>query len=328
MLETSLPPSLTPTSLAESHALGLMLFGLALGVVMSLQCCASHDIHARRVEADSAARNLWHTKRLETLAAEDGWLTLVGLDFIEMGEHTIGSAPTCSLRYQGATAPQVGTFIVTGDDTSTSQIAFRSGVEGVTIDGGVDGVSDGGVVPLVVDDQGPPSVVRNGSLAITAIRRNGALALRVKDNASPARTQFRGIELFPFDASLMLEADVVAPTAGETIAITNVTGFVESQPVVAHVRCTLRGTPIELIATAGANGRLFVVFADTTNSRETYGGGRFLDIPAPVDGKTTIDFNRATNPPCAFTPFATCPMPPAQNRLSLEIRGGERAPMK
>jgi len=244
----------------------------------------------------------------------------VALDFLEEGEHTIGSAPTCSLRYQGATAPQYGAFIVTGSDASKSQVAFRADVEGITIDG----KSAQGVVPLVVDDQGTPSVVRNGSLAITAIRRNGALALRVKDNASPARTQFRGIELFSFDASLVLEAEVVAPTAGETIAITNVTGFVESQAVIAHLRSTLRGSPIELIATAGTNGRLFVVFADSTNGRESYGGGRFLDIPAPVDGKTTIDFNRATNPPCAFSPFATCPMPPAQNRLSLEIRAGER----
>jgi hypothetical protein len=284
-----------------------------ISLALSLQGCASLDAHARQTEADSAARDIWHAKRLETLAAEDGWLTLVGLDFLEEGEHTIGSAPTCALRYQGATAPQCGAFIVTGSDASKSQVAFRADVEGITIDG----KNAHGVVPLVVDDQGTPSV-----------RRNGALALRVKDNASPARTKFRGIELFSFDASLVLEAEAVAPTEGETIAITNVTGFVESQPVVARLRSTLRGTPIDFVATAGANGRLFVVFADATNGRESYGGGRFLDIPAPVEGKTTIDFNRATNPPCAFTPFATCPMPPAQNRLSIAIRAGERAPMK
>ena len=324
MLETPLSSSLTPTSLTESHAWGLVLFTLMLSIALSLQGCASLDAHAQQTEADSAARDIWHAKRLETLAAEDGWLTLVGLDFLEEGEHTIGSAPTCALRYQGALAPQCGAFIVAGSDASKSQVAFRADVEGITIDG----KSANGVVPLVVDDQGTPSVVRNGSLAITAIRRNGALALRVKDNASPARTKFRGIELFSFDASLVLEAEVVAPTEGETIAITNVTGFVESQPVVAHVRCTLRGTPIDFVATAGANGRLFVVFADQTNGRESYGGGRFLDIPAPINGKTTIDFNRATNPPCAFTPFATCPMPPAQNRLSIAIRAGECAPMK
>ena len=315
---------LTPPSLTESHVMAPMLFGLALGLALGLSGCASTETSEAPLDTRSQERDLWHAKRLESLAAEDGWLTLVGLDFLEEGEHTIGSAPTCSLRYQGALAPQCGAFIVAGSDASKSQVAFRADVEGVTIDG----KSANGVVPLVVDDQGTPSVVRNGSLAITAIRRNGALALRVKDNASPARTKFRGIELFSFDASLVLEAEVVAPTEGETIAITNVTGFVESQPVVAHVRCTLRGTPIDFVATAGANGRLFVVFADQTNGRESYGGGRFLDIPAPINGKTTIDFNRATNPPCAFTPFATCPMPPAQNRLSIAIRAGECAPMK
>ncbi|MFM1867862.1 MAG: hypothetical protein RL591_1270 [Planctomycetota bacterium] len=328
MLEPSISSALTPPSLTESHAVGLLMLGLLLSLASGMQGCASPDLGAKQIQADSTERDLWHAKRLQTLAAEDGWLTLVGLDFLEEGEHTIGTAPTCSLRYQGATAPQIGTFIVTGDDASTSQIAFRTDVEGVTIDSGINGGVNGGIVPLVIDDRGTPSVVRNGSLAITAIRRNGALALRVKDNATPARTQFRGIELFPFDASLVVEAEVVAPAAGETIAITNVTGFVESQAVVAHLRSTLRGNPIELIATAGTNGRLFVVFADSTNGRESYGGGRFLDIPAPVDGKTTIDFNRATNPPCAFTPFATCPMPPAQNRLPLEIRAGERAPTK
>ena len=80
------------------------------------------------------------------------------------------------------------------------------------------------------------------------------------------------------------------------------------------------------LATAGAHGRLFVVFADATNGRESYGGGRFLDVPAPIDGKTAIDFNRATNPPCAFTAFATCPMPPEANRVSGAIPAGERAP--
>lgn len=322
MLETPLSSSVTPTSLTESHALGLVLLALMFSLTSSLQGCTSLDAHAQQIDADSAARDIWHAKRLETLSADDGWLTLVGLDFLDEGEHTIGSAPACALRYQAATAPQCGAFIVTGSDASKSQVAFRADVEGITIDG----KSANGVVPLVVDDQGTPSVVRNGTLAITAIRRNGALALRVKDNASPARTKFSGIELFSFDASLILEADVVAPTEGETIAITNVTGFVESQPVVAHLRSTLCETPIDLVATAGANGRLFVVFADTTNGRESYGGGRFLDIPAPVDGKTTIDFNRATNPPCAFTAFATCPLPPAGNRLSIAVRAGERAP--
>ncbi len=322
MLETPLSSSVTPTSLTESHALGLVLFALMLSLTLSLQGCTSLDAHAQQIEADSAARDIWHAKRLETLSAEDGWLTLVGLDFLEEGEHTIGSAPTCALRYQGATAPQCGAFIVTGSDTSKSQVAFRANVEGITIDG----KSAHGVVPLVADDQGTPSVVRNGTLAITVVRRNGALALRVKDNASLVRTQFRGIELFPYDPTLVVETVAVPPAPGETIAITNVTGFVETQPVAARLRFKLDSTPMEFLATAGAHGRLFVVFADATNGRESYGGGRFLDVPAPIDGKTAIDFNRATNPPCAFTAFATCPMPPEANRVSGAIPAGERAP--
>ncbi|MDI9403639.1 MAG: DUF1684 domain-containing protein, partial [Limnohabitans sp.] len=93
-----------------------------------------------------------------------------------------------------------------------------------------------------------------------------------------------------------------------------------------RLRFVLQGEQCEFVATAGANGRLFVVFGDATNGTETYGGGRFLDIPAPVDGKTVIDFNRATNPPCSFTAFATCPLPPAGNRVSIAVHAGERVP--
>ena len=118
-------------------------------------------------------------------------------------------------------------------------------------------------------------------------------------------------------------ADALA--AETTVAITNVMGFVETQPIAARLRLQVHGIECELVATPGANGRLFVVFGDTTNGTETYGGGRFLDIEKPVGGRTTIDFNRATNPPCAFTAFATCPTPPAMNRLPLAIRAGERA---
>ncbi|MGA1391560.1 MAG: DUF1684 domain-containing protein [Phycisphaerales bacterium] len=118
----------------------------------------------------------------------------------------------------------------------------------------------------------------------------------------------------------------VEPARDRTIAITNVTGYLEEQPLAATLRFELDGVSRELLATSAGEGRLFVVFGDETNGRETYGGGRFLEVPAPIDGRTTIDFNRAYNPPCAFTAFATCPMPPAGNRLPVRVEAGERRP--
>ena len=271
---------------------------------------------------------MWFEQRVRLLTADDGWLTLVGLDFLTDGVFTIGSDPACTLRYAHASAGCIGAFTVQEDS-----ISFRARVPDVTLDG----------VPcadrecaLVVDDRGTPSVLRNGPLMITAVRRNGALALRVRDNASAIRSQFDGLKLFAFDPNLVVEGLVVEGTvlrstvadalaAETTVAITNVMGFVETQPIAARLRLQVHGIECELVATPGANGRLFVVFGDTTNGTETYGGGRFLDIEKPVGGRTTIDFNRATNPPCAFTAFATCPTPPAMNRLPLAIRAGERA---
>ena len=276
---------------------------------------------------------MWFEQRVRLLTADDGWLTLVGLDFLTDGVFTIGSDPACTLRYAHASAGCIGAFTVQEDS-----ISFRARVPDVTLDG----------VPcadrecaLVVDDRGTPSVLRNGPLMITAVRRNGALALRVRDNASAIRSQFDGLELFAFDPILAVEGSVVegsvvegtvlgstvadALAAETTVAITNVMGFVETQSIAARLRLQVHGIECELVATPGANGRLFVVFGDTTNGTETYGGGRFLDIEKPVGGRTTIDFNRATNPPCAFTAFATCPTPPAMNRLPLAIRAGERA---
>ncbi|MFM7261048.1 MAG: DUF1684 domain-containing protein, partial [bacterium] len=240
-----------------------------------------------------------------------------GLDFLTDGTHRIGSGEDCAFRYTNLTAPVVGMFIVQG-----ANVRFRSASDGILLDG----QPLAGEASLVADDAGTPSVIRNGSLSSTLVLRNGALALRVRDNASPVRTGFRGIDLYPYDPALVITADVTPAAPGETVPIANVTGFVEETPIVARVRFLLAGDPREFVATAGAEGRLFVVFGDATNGRETYGGGRFLELPAPNDGRTTIDFNRATNPPCSFTAFATCPTPPFGNRLPIAVRGGERAP--
>ena len=266
-----------------------------------------------------AAQRVWHAERLRALTAADGWLALVGLDFLPDGIATIGAGDACTLRYPGVRAALAGRFEVVAPRVTFTPAAGTSW----TLDGAPLATS----TVLVADDAGAPSVLRSGSVMITLVRRNGALALRVRDNESAARTGFRGVDLFPYDAGLVMEARVEAATAGERIAITNVTGFVEEQPVAARLTFRLGGLERTLVATAGAAGRLFVVFGDATNGRTTYGGGRFLDVPAPVDGRTTLDFNRAVNPPCSFTTFATCPTPPGGNRLEVPIEAGERAPV-
>lgn len=290
---------------------------LSLPPVVLAGCAASTNTDAlasrsgRSTVSNSAALEQhasWHARRLAALQAEDGWLTLVGLDFLVDGTHTLGSGSEASFRYDNCDGDIVGAFEVRGD-----AVRFRR--QGA-----------GEWEPLQADDAGPPSVIRSGSVSCALVRRNGRLALRVRDNRSVVRTGFAGIDLFPYDPSLVLEAEVRTPAANETVAITNVTGFVESQPVAARLACVVGGESVELVATAGSGGALFVVFGDGTNGRETYGGGRFLEVTPPKDGRATLDFNRAYNPPCSFTAYATCPLPPASNRLTGAVQAGERAP--
>ena len=298
---------------------------LLLGALLPLATCMSASTNAT-----SATQHAdWHAKRLETLRAEDGWLTLVGLDFLPEGTSTIGSADGATFRYPNCAEPIVGRL-----EVADGRVSFRQGAgdgNAVGTEVGTEAGTAGGAAVWTADDAGPPTVLRSGTVSFTLVRRNGRLALRVRDNASPVRTGFAGIALFPDQPAFAVRARVEAPPAGATVAITNVTGFVEEQPVAAVLRFRLPddagGVPEaehRVIATAGSGGRLFVVFGDATNGAETYGGGRFLDIAAPVDGWTTIDFNRATNPPCSFTPYATCPLPPEDNRLPVRVPAGEK----
>jgi len=256
-------------------------------------------------QQDQAA---WHRERLSKLRAEDGWLTLVGLDFLPQGSSTIGNCGSATFSYPNCLEPIVGTFEVAG-----AVVRFRRG-------------DSSEATLLTADDQGMPSVIRSGPVSFTLVRRNGKLAVRVRDNQSPTRTEFAGISLYPFDPAFVVPAAVRPPAPGELVAITNVTGFVEEQPVAARLAFALKGRACELVATAGSNGRLFVVFGDPTNGSQTYGGGRFMDVAVPSEGRAILDFNRAYNPPCSLTDFATCPLPPAGNRLGCEVTAGERAP--
>jgi len=262
------------------------------------------------------ARAAWHADRLENLGTSDGWLTLVGLDFLDAGTFAAGRDEKATLSYGGCAADRIGRFEVDGEVVRFVPEAGAS----VSIEGGVAGE------PLIADDAGPPSVVRSGTVSFTLVRRNDRLALRVRDSASPTLSGFEGLGLFPFDPGLVVEATVRPAAAEARIPIVNVTGHTDMQPLAATIAFELDGVRHEFQAMPAGDDALFVVFADGTNGRETYGGGRFLLVPKSRDGRVTLDFNRAYFPPCAFTAFATCPMPPASNRLARRLEAGERWP--
>ncbi len=291
--------------------------------------------------ADEEGWLRWREARLRALQAPDGWLTLVGLSFLEDGVWTIGADPSCRVHAAGASEPVIGTLHVTGDRVRLLPGRRADGSAFMpTVEGGAPPVDppDGEGVALRADDAGGPSIIRDGELSIALIRRNGQLALRLRDNRSPRRRSLRSIPTFPYAPAFVRSGVALAAPKGATIAVTNVTGFVEIQPVAAVLRFSLpAATPdgaesdCSLVATAGANRSLFVVFADATNrdatSPATYPGGRFLTVDPPdASGRVRLDFNRAINPVCALVPFATCPTPPIENRLHQRIEAGERYP--
>lgn len=281
------------------------------GATPPAEPAAMTQTETQALEADW---NAWHAERIERLSAEDGWLTLVGLDFLDEGDTTIGAGEKADLHYEGLGVDLAGTFTKTGE---TVRFVAAPGAA-VTMNGmPVDSVT-------LTEDQGPDSYLRSGTVSAALVRRNDALALRVRDNASPVRLHFKGVERYPFEPALRVTARIERHEKGETMAVTNVLGHTVDAPLDATLVFTLDGQERRLDA-QGTFDTLFVVFGDTTNGAETHGGGRFLYVK--VDGGDTaiVDFNRAYNPPCAFTAYSTCELPTANNRLPIPIRAGEKA---
>ena len=193
----------------------------------------------------------------------------------------------------------------------------------------LDGKPLTGRVRLLTDrEDGGPSVLGfdDGKGRLTVIQRGDRQALRVKDADAPSRTRFTRLDYWPLDKGWRIEGRFVPHEAGKTLPIVDIVGIVTAQPNPGAVEFARDGRTWRIEAIGEPDGALFLVFADRTSGHGSYPAGRFLDVEAPgKDGKVVLDFNRAYDPPCAFTPFATCPLPPPENRLDLRIDAGEKA---
>lgn len=269
---------------------------------------------------EHAARVIdWWAARDARLRDPDGWLTLVGLHWLSPGENRFGADPDNEVMLEGdGVPPRAGSLWM--EDGAVRLVA---GSPAVRADG--QAVSE---APLADDLSGEPTVIDLGSLRMYVIRRGERLALRVRDHASPALAAFRGMDHFPIDPAWRLQARLEPAAAGQMLEIVDVTGVVSHEPTPGSVAFERGGATWRIQALRGDadEGTLWLVFGDATNGRETYGGGRFLySEPVADDGGVVLDFNLAYNPPCVFSPYATCPLPPAQNRLDVRIEAGERA---
>lgn len=264
----------------------------------------------------------WRAERVERLLRPDGFLSLVGLHWLEPGSTFVGSARDNGTRL-ALGPPQVGMLSLARDGSASLRIA--DGAE-VTIDG----EPATGTVPLVADSRGTPTVVgfNRGDASFILIERGGRFALRVRNAMARTRTSFPGIDYFDINPAFRFDARFEAHPPGQTLEIVNMVGQVEPMANPGRVHFEKDGQAFSLEAIDEGDGRLFFVFADRTSGHETYAASRFLYADPPgKDGLTELDFNRAYNPPCAFTPFSTCPMPPPANRLDLRVEAGEKKPL-
>ena len=248
----------------------------------------------------------------------DGWLSVIGLDWLDPGENLFGadSANTVVFPPLEGIPLRAGSFFLEGE---TVRMEVEPGVP-VTHDGEP-------VTSLVLpsDASGRPVTAQLGSLRWQVIQRQDLVGIRLRDTANAALGEFQGIESFPVSLEWRIPARFDRYDPPKVIEVPNVLGMINEQPSPGAVVFQVGGERLRLDVTGDPEGRSFsVVFGDETNGLETYGGGRFLTVDAPDEsGRLFIDFNLAYNPPCVFTAFATCPLPPPQNKLPVRIEAGE-----
>lgn len=270
----------------------MMWMRLATGLVAALALFA-----ATAFEDEIAA---WRRNRENSLKSDGGWLSVAGLFWLHEGANSFGTDPAGEIVLPDGPA-HGGAFELAGGKVLAT-------TEGRTRE----------VKPDSAD------VVKVGRLSLFVIKRGDRFGIRLKDPESEYRRSFHGIESYPANESYRVTARFVA--APEQISILNVIGQDEHYPSPGYAVFHLDGQELRLrpyLEEADAK-QLFYVFRDQTSGKETYGGGRFLYSALPQDGQVTLDFNKAYNPPCSFTPYATCPLPPQENRLAIRVEAGEK----
>jgi uncharacterized protein len=242
----------------------------------------------------------WRAQREAALKAENGWLSLAGLFWLREGANPFGT-------------------------NAASEVVLPDGPEHAGVfdlhQGKVSVSMNGSTRPLAPDSS---DVVKVGRLSLSVIQRGDRIGIRVKDPESQARREFHGIESFPASEAWRVTARFVAEA--RKIPILNVLGQTEPSDSPGYAVFHLAGQELRLypILEEPGDKQLFFIFRDLTSGKETYGAGRFLYSDLPKDGQVVLDFNKAYNPPCAFTPYATCPLPPPENRLAVRIEAGEK----
>lgn len=260
----------------------------------------------------------WRHNEEADLKKENGWLTVAGLFWLKEGVNTVGAGADYDVRLTDNFKP--GKFGEINFHGGTATLKVADGVVATCRDQPVT------TMTLVSDEKGKPTEIRTGSQMFYFIRREDRFGIRLKDNESKTRLAFQGMKWFPIDESYKVTARLEAFPEPKEIMVPNVLGghFKMMSPGV--LKFELKGKPYSLQPVNEDDGTLFLIFRDESNETTTYDAGRFLYAEKAVNGETVLDFNKAQNPPCAFTPYATCPLAPAGNTLATPIAAGEQRP--
>jgi uncharacterized protein (DUF1684 family) len=250
----------------------------------------------------------------DDLRVDNGWLTLAGLHWLHEGKNTLGSSAACDIPLPSAAPEHLGviqfrdgeallhineSMLINGEPTQTTHL-----------------LSDW-------DDDGP-TIVETGSISFFVIKRGDQYAVRIRDRNSPARQTFTGRQWFAVDPAFRVTAAFTPHPTPRTIEVLNTLGILVQMENPGYVEFALNGQRLTLEAFDANDNQFWFIFRDATSGRQTYGAGRFLYASRNADHTVTLDFNRAYSPPCAFTPYATCPLPPKANILSIAIEAGEK----
>lgn len=262
----------------------------------------------------------WRDQRAQNLSAPDGWLTLVGLEWLQPGNNTFGSAADNRIHLNAQVADHLGIL-----ELKRNEVYLSSPASSLLVNGAA-------ARAIKIDTDGPtPTVLKAGTLTLLVLHRGDRYALRIKDSQAPTRVNFHGLHWYAPDPRYRIEAKWIPFSSPHEESIPTIIGTTLKLPVPGIAEFTIDGKTIQLepVIEAPGDKQLFFILRDTTSKTTTYGAARFLYTDFPDNdldkpGHLVLDFNRLQNPPCAYTPYATCPLPPPQNKLAVVLPVGEQ----
>jgi uncharacterized protein len=294
---------------------------LLVAGLLTVAACGRQDAAAPSVptgEPYRASVEQFRHQLEARLTSDTGWLTIAGLSFLTKPETTFGSAPGNDIVLPGATPARVGTFFLAKDGRIS--VKLEPGIQVMLLDGRS---FTGGEIKT--DFTGSPDRLVLGDVQVWVHMSGDRPAIRIRDKNNSLRTTFTGMKWYPVAESYRVEARFEPYDAPKHLKVPNLLGDIDTMTAPGEVAFTLHDKPQRMIAIEDGDD-LWFIFRDLTSGETTYQAARFLYTPMPVSGKVVLDFNRAENPPCAYNPHSTCPLPPPQNRLQVRVEAGEQLP--